>query len=126
VNPANDEVYVANQGDGTVTVLNGFTYNVITTIKIGDTPKGIVIDPTDNVAYVADNTAGTMTVINLATNTASSTTIPVQSGPYDAAYSMSPAAPTYPSLVFVTNNGSNTVSVINTATNTVVATIPVP
>jgi len=126
VNPANDNVLVTNYGDGTVSVLNGFTYSTIATIKIGDSPRGIAIDSVANVAYVADYSSGAVSIINLATNTVSSTSIPVGSGPYGVAFFASPTDPTFPSLVFVTNNGSNTVSVINADTNTIVATIPVP
>jgi len=122
VNALNDNVLVANSGDGTVSVLNGFSYATIATIKVGGSPQGVDINyptATTAFAYVA-NSAGTVTVINLATNTPAASTIPVGSGA--SAIAVDAADGT----VFVANATSNTVSVISLSTGQLIATIVVP
>ena len=46
-------VYVSNERSGNVTVLNGATDTVITTIAVGKRPRGIHCSPNGSLVYVA-------------------------------------------------------------------------
>jgi len=124
VDPSTDNVYVANSGSGTVSVLNGFSFNVIATIKTGGMPDGVAIDTAKEVAYVSDGANGDVIPINLS-NFTPGTAIAVGSGPSGISYFLNPVS-ALPNLVYVANSGANTVSVINAATGKVIATIFVP
>ncbi|MGD0477195.1 MAG: right-handed parallel beta-helix repeat-containing protein, partial [Nitrososphaerales archaeon] len=65
VNPTTNLVYVANSGDGTVTVIDGATNTVdpvTPAIPVGYNPTGVAVDPATNLVYVANND-GTVSVI---------------------------------------------------------------
>ena len=121
IDQSTNRVYVTNSGSATVSVLNGSTYATIATVKVGSTPEGISVGPS-NTVYVANAGSGTVSVINTLTNAVKTSTsppipIPVESSPWGVAY-LSPA-----SFMYVTNSASNTVSVINLLTNEVITTI---
>ncbi|MCW3074880.1 MAG: C-terminal target protein [Flaviaesturariibacter sp.] len=112
--------YIANNLDGTVSVINSATNVVTATIPAGVSPIGVAASADGSKVYVTNNSSGSgsVSVINTATNTVSAT-IPVGSSPYGVAVSADG------SKVYVANSGSNTVSVINTSTNTIAATVTV-
>lgn len=112
--PINGFLYVANQGAGTVSVINATTGALADTIDVGDEPYGLAVVGTE--LYVANTGSDTVSVINTATN-AVTYTINVGVKPYYVA--------TIGTNVYVTNSLSNTVSVIDTATHAVTDTIPV-
>jgi YVTN family beta-propeller protein len=114
---APNTIYVTNVKDNTVSVINGQTNNVVTTIPVGNGPDAIGVNPTTNMIYVANYT-NTVSVINGQTNNVVAT-IPVGNEPYGIGIN-----PTT-NMIYVANLGNNTVSVINGQTNNVVATIPV-
>jgi YVTN family beta-propeller protein len=67
VNPLTHLVYVANEHDKTITVIDETTNTATATINLTDHPQGIVVNPETNLLYVAmDLFVG---VVNLATNT---------------------------------------------------------
>jgi YVTN family beta-propeller protein len=113
---APNTIYVTNEKDNTVSVINGQTNTVVATIPVGNGQGGIGVNPTTNMIYVLDN--NTVSVINGQTNTVVAT-IPVGNDPYEVGVN------SMTNMIYVSNNGDNTVSVINGQTNTVVATIPV-
>ncbi len=62
-------VYVANSGDGTVTVIDTVTNTVVgSPITVGDTPTSIAITPDYKTAYVTNRGSNSVTPITLATN----------------------------------------------------------
>jgi YVTN family beta-propeller protein len=113
------QVYVANNGGNTVSVIDTSTYTVVgSPIPVGTTPVGIAITPNGAYAYVVNQNSNTVSVISTATN-AVTDTVPVGTGPFGVA--ITPDG----TKVYVVNNGDNTVSVIDTSTNTVVGS-PIP
>jgi YVTN family beta-propeller protein len=131
--PATRTVYVANQNDNTVSVVDSRRCNARDTTGCGQTPPtvvagngpfGIGIDTATDTIYVTDSSSNTVSVINAATCNAENTsgcgqtpaTLTVGQGP--AGIAVDPATDT----VYVTNAGPNldgsgdTVSVIDGAT----------
>jgi len=123
VSPDGAHLYVTNQSDNAVTVINTATNNVTETVAVGALPFGVAVSPDGAHAYVTNTYGNTVSVID--TNSSSPTyntvtvTIPVGTYPYGVA--VSPDS----SLVYVTNGNNYTVSVISTATNTVTETVAV-
>jgi YVTN family beta-propeller protein len=115
--PAGLNVYIANNGDNTVSVINTATNTVVATVPVGNGPNSVAITPSGSTAYVANND-GTVSVISTATNNVIAT-LPVGGGAPAQGVAVSPNG----AIVYVGNTSSNTISVINTATNTVVATV---
>jgi DNA-binding beta-propeller fold protein YncE len=128
-------VYVANNWDDTVSVLNAATCNATVTsgchalpptVQIGGAPQALLADPTTRTLYAANEVDSTVSVINLATCDATTTS---------GCRSVAPAAdvsrpflnpPTKltggvavdgsTKTVYVANLGAGTVSVVNGAT----------
>jgi YVTN family beta-propeller protein len=115
-NSANNNMYVANFGSSTVSVISGSTDSVIATILVGRFPIWIAYAPPNNKLYVTNLGSNDVYVINGATNKVIKN-IPVGNGPFGIAYNPSN------NNVYVANSGDGTVSVINTLTDTVVSTI---
>ncbi|MDQ6868672.1 MAG: YncE family protein [Pseudomonadota bacterium] len=111
--------YVANDVDGTVSVINTATNTVMTTLTVGTNPSGVAVTPDGTHAYVSNNGDNNVSVIDTATNTVEAATIAVGVSPNGVA--VTPDG----KHVYVANFATNSVSVIDTATNTVVATLAV-
>ena len=111
-------VYVANQGDGTVSVIRLSDSTVVDTITVGSEPYGIASATVSSVVYlyVANIGSKSVSVIDTSTNTVTAT-VTVGLNPYYAT--------TVGTNVYVTNGLSNTVSVIDANTNTLEATVEV-
>ncbi|WP_426509410.1 PKD domain-containing protein [Dactylosporangium sp. McL0621] len=106
--------YVANFGDGTLSVITTGT-NGIVNVAVGDAPHGVAVTPDERLVYVT--TADAVVVVDTATN-AVVKRIPV---PRSYGVAITPDG----SRVYVTNWTADTVSVLDTATNTVTATVAV-
>src|SRR2546425_37523 len=128
-NPTTNEIYVSNNGyatysyqppynGNTVSVINGATNTVTTTINVGTNPLGVAVNPSTNKIYVSNSDSNTVSVIDSTTNTVLST---IQVGSFPLTVAVNPST----NRIYVSNYASNTVSVIDGATNTVVSTIPV-
>ena len=74
VNPVSNQIYVANGGSNTVTVIDGAT-NATTTVAAGTVPRSVAVNPVTNQIYVANDGSNNVTVIDGATN-ATSTVAP--------------------------------------------------
>ena len=78
---ATNTIYVPNNGDGTVSVINGNTCNAgitsgcaqIRTITAGPAPTAAAVNQTTDTVYVPDSSNGTVSVINGATCNSSNT-----------------------------------------------------
>jgi YVTN family beta-propeller protein len=111
-------LYVPNEGDNTVSVVDTINNTVVATIPIGGSaPNAAAVSPDGAFVYVASGN-GIVSVINTASNLVAKT-IPVGDSPSVVAFSPDG------SRAYVTNHVGNDVSVIDTATNSVVATITV-
>ncbi len=120
INTVNQMVYVANQLDKTVSVIDYATGAPITTVKVGGSATAIAVSPDGSRAYVTlKGFAGKVAVIDTGSNTVL-TTIKVGANPAGIAFNADG------SRVYVTNGSAGTVSVIDTTMNNqVVATIRV-
>jgi YVTN family beta-propeller protein len=118
VTPDGSKVYVANDADGTVSVIVTTT-NTVTPISVGIGPVGVAATPDGSKVYVANSGSHTVSVISTATNTVTGSPIPVGGSPFGVA--VTPDG----SKVYVAEGSEGTVSVISTATNTVIGS-PIP
>jgi YVTN family beta-propeller protein len=63
VDPVTDTFYVTNNGDDTVSVIDGSTRTVSATVPVALYPGGVAVDPGTHTAYVANFGDGTVSVI---------------------------------------------------------------
>lgn len=131
VDPTSDTVYVADEADNTVSVIDGATCNGVVhsgcgrrtpSIAVGIGPNWIAVDPANHTAYTANtgnNGAGsTVSVINTAICNATdhsgcgqrTAAVPVGTQPW--AVTVDQALHT----LFVINNWDDTISALNTST----------
>ncbi len=116
---ANGDVYVANLGSNTVSVISGSTNTAVgTPITVGSGPIGVAFDSTNGDVYVANINSDSVSVISGSTVVA---TVIVGSAP--GVYPYGVAFDSTNGDVYVANSGSGSVSVISGST--VVATVTV-
>ena len=63
VSPRTGDIYVANSSDRTVSVINGRTGTVTSTISVGFDPVGVAVSPRTGKTYVTNYEDGTVSVI---------------------------------------------------------------
>jgi trimeric autotransporter adhesin len=114
VNPVTNKIYVTNNGDASVTVIDGAT-NTTNTVAAGRFPIAIAVNPTNNMVYVANGGNDTVTLIDGVTNTTN--TVAARGFPF--AIAVNPIT----NQVYVANNSSNNVTVISPSTDTL---LPLP
>jgi YVTN family beta-propeller protein len=68
VSPDGSKVYVVNEGSGSVSVIDTAT-NTVTTIPVGQSPKGVAVTPDGSKVYVVNEGSSSVSVIDTATNT---------------------------------------------------------
>jgi YVTN family beta-propeller protein len=98
--------YVTNGTSNTVSVLDLVNLRQDRTLRVGDNPTGIAVNPQRNEVYAVNTQSGTVTVIDAATNTLAAT-IGVHRQPYFI------SVDTRGGRAYVANSGSNSVSVID-------------
>jgi YVTN family beta-propeller protein len=106
--------YVANNGGGSVSVLNLSTGAPAGTIPVGPGPVDVAITPDGAFAYVTNSGSDSVSVISTASNSVV-TTVPLAVGSRPRGIAISPDGQT----AWVANSGDGTVSVIFTDTNDV-------
>ncbi len=121
-NAVTNTVYVANQGDGTVTVIqDGATIGSNVLVPVGNSPTAVAVNAATNQIYVTNQGSNSLTVIDGATN-AVSAAVPVGTGP--GAVALNPVT----NKIYVANAG-NDVTVVDGATNStnvdVTGTLPI-
>jgi len=92
LNPATGLVYVANGGDGTLSIIAAASNSVVATLSFAETltlggsaaPVGVALNPTTNTVYVAESGAAQVALVDGATSTRRAT-IPVAPGPWGIA-----------------------------------------
>jgi YVTN family beta-propeller protein len=105
VDETTDTIYSANQGSGTVSVIDGATNTVTATVTVGSEPVGVAVDETTDTIYATNYGSNTVSVIDGATNTVTAT-VAVGSDPYWVAVDETT------DTIYANNFGSGTVSVI--------------
>jgi len=117
---AKGELFVANSGYNTVSVISDRTNAVVKTITVGISPTGLAYDSGKGEIFVANYGTGenSVSVISDTTNTVVAT-VPVGTSPSNLAYDSGK------NDIFVVNSGDNTVSIISDSSNAVVATVGV-
>jgi YVTN family beta-propeller protein len=112
------EIFVANYGSNSVSVISDRTSTVVANITVGVNPAGLAYDSVMGEIFGTNCGSGTVSVILDRNNTVIAN-VAVGTNPNGIAYDSRIGK------VFVANWGSNTVSVISDKNNTVVATVPV-
>lgn len=138
---AADKVYVANEEDDSVTVLDAESFNTLATVRVGKGPHNVQVAPGGKLAWVSNNgepgagaaaghggaaggghgatsQAGAVWAIDTARD-AVVAKVPV--GPHPAHVVLSPDG----RVAYVTNGGDGTLSVVDVAAQHTVATVPV-
>src|SRR2546427_1094768 len=64
VNPNTGRIYVANRGDGTISVIDSATKTVVGTITVGDIPAELAVNPATNRLYLTHSDNNITTVID--------------------------------------------------------------
>jgi YVTN family beta-propeller protein len=65
VNPARNEVYVANAQSGTISVINAEANRVVATISVRHRPYFITVEPSGHRAYVANYGSNSVSIVDL-------------------------------------------------------------
>lgn len=115
------EVIIDEDSDffiGTVSVIDTETDTVTATVKVGEEPSGIAVNPSGTKVYVANYGSDSISIIDTATNKVIGT---VEVGSYPYGIAVTPDG----KKLYVANQGSNNVSIIDTATNKVTGSINV-
>ena len=117
--------YITNSDSNSVSVIDGATNTVISTVFVGNMPHGVAVTPDGSKVYVTNQVSNNVSVINTTTNTVTAT---VNVGLYPKGVTVSPDG----TKVYVTSNGKHdgpyynmpdTVSVIDTISNKVATNI---
>lgn len=108
--------YVANGGAGTVSVLDLVNFRPDRTLRVGDNPVGVAVNPVRNEVYVVNSASGTVSVID-ANNNAVTATIAVHRQP------SSIRVDAKGERGYVANSGANTVSVLDLVRHREFATV---
>ena len=118
--PDGTRVYVTNELDNSVTVIDTMFRGVMATVPVGPGPTGVAVHPDGTRVYIVNGSSPTsVSVLDSVTN-AIVATIPL--GVLQArGVRISPDG----SRLYVSTYGSNSIKVIDTGTNAVVGTIPV-
>jgi YVTN family beta-propeller protein len=104
--------YVANSGDGTVSVVDAKTNAVVGAVAVGGAPVDVAITPDGTRAYVANKGSNTVNVIDTATNAVVANVV-VGKEPVGIAVAPNGA------FAYVSNFGDESVSLISTSSNSV-------
>ncbi len=73
VDPGTHLIYVTNQGDNTVSVIDDSTGRMTATISVGRNPTAVAVDPKLRRVFVANHGAGSVSVIDATTNQVTAT-----------------------------------------------------
>lgn len=112
--------YVTNEEAGTVSVIDRAKDRVVSTIQVGQAPRGIVVEPDTRRAFVLNGGADTITVIDVNSHRVVHTlNLEVRAGAQELA--ISPRGRT----LYVANTALNSVSALDTATFSATAPVPV-
>jgi YVTN family beta-propeller protein len=119
VNPETNMIYVSNLDSGTVSVINGSTNSIASTVNVGDGPTSIAVNPKTNTIYLLCYDNSRLCVLD-----GNDKSIKILTDKnYISADDLAIDSKT--NSIFVTNFYSNTVSMTNGTTNKVSSTVNV-
>ena len=104
------DVYVANSGNATVSVIDSSTNSVVGAIPVGGEPVDVAVTPDGRYAWVVDGSGGSVSVIDTKTRQVVQGPITVGTAPRGIAITPNGGR------AYVTNSGDGTVTVLDTGT----------
>src|SRR5918993_958479 len=111
INSVTNKLYVANQFSNTITVLDGNTNNIESTIQVDNFPYDLEVNPYNNRIYVTNRGSNTVSVIDGSTNQRLSN---INVGESPVGISINPSE----NRIYVTNLGKNSsLSIIDGISN---------
>ena len=110
------EVYVSNEKDNTISVIDGESLEVVDTIEVGERPRGIVLD--GDTLYICTSDDDHIEVLDLTTGRVTHT---LPSGPDPELMALGPED----GRLYVANEDDNLVTVVDVNTRRKVVEIPV-
>ena len=82
VSPDGSRIYVTNQFDGTLSIIDGATHTTLgPAVRVGDQPFGVGVHPTGRFVYVANNASASVSVVDTAAQPLVSTQLRVGPSP---------------------------------------------
>ena len=117
INPVTNKLYVANQFSNSVTVIDGNTNNIESTIQVDNFPYDLEVNSYNNRIYVTNRGSNTVSVIDGSTNQRLSN---INVGESPVGISIDPSE----NRIYVTNLGKNSsLSIIDGISNKVTGTV---
>ena len=117
INPVTNKLYVANQFSNSVTVIDGNTNNIESTIQVDNFPYDLKVNSYNNRIYVTNRGSNTVSVIDGSTNQRLSN---INVGESPVGISIDPSE----NRIYVMNLGKNSsLSIIDGISNKVTATV---
>jgi YVTN family beta-propeller protein len=113
-----NKIYVSNWADDQISVIDGETNTLETSIAVGNNPAGIGINNNTGMAYVSNDGDGTVSVINTATNTVTATLTTTPNGSSNPIFIVD-VNPNTNNIYITQGYESGLVTVINGANNAV-------
>jgi YVTN family beta-propeller protein len=111
---ANGDIYVANSGSNSVSVISSSSNSVISTISVGSGPDAIAYDSANGDIYVANSGSNSVSVISSSSNSVIATvTYRIGSGPISILYDSANGD------IYVVSYGSGVVGIINQDNNVI-------
>jgi YVTN family beta-propeller protein len=121
VSPDSSTVYVINDTDGTVSVINASTNTVTSVITVGSLPAQGGISPDGKTLYVLNEAADNVAIISTASNTVTGT---FKIGKHGDGLAVSPdGKELYLGRAYVFRNGKGTIKSVDTTTNKITSTV---
>ncbi|HYZ64121.1 MAG TPA: beta-propeller fold lactonase family protein, partial [Acetobacteraceae bacterium] len=113
-----ERLFVSNEKDNTITVIDAATLAVTATVKVGDRPRGIVLSKDGKSLYICTSDSDHIEELDLASLTVRRV---LPSGPDPELFALSPDG----STLYVANENDNMVSVLDVKSGRIVTEIPV-
>ena len=113
-------IYVTNQLDNTVSVIDGAAHKIVATVRVGVSPAQMAVSPDRRSVYIANSGSNTVSVLNTDTNTIART-IALPRGSRPIGVALSPSG----RYLCTADGGANRVSVVDTRAGRVVRSLRV-
>jgi YVTN family beta-propeller protein len=113
-----EKIFVSNEKDNTVTVLDGDTLKIVATVKTGQRPRDLHVSTDGKSVYVVASDSDRFEVLDVATLKITGT---MPSGPDPERFDTSPDGKT----LYIANENDNKVSFLDVASKKIVAEVPV-
>ena len=113
-------IYVSNQLDNTVSVIDGATHKIVATVRVGVSPAQMAVSADRKSVYLANTDSNTVSVLNTDNNTVAKT-IALPRGSRPIGLALSPSG----RYLYTADGGANRVSVLDTRAGRVVTSVRV-